>query len=64
MILFPRSGSNQVGQSYRAGKATLLPDTTAQERYEKLGKVFTRLKKNFNRDNLDDFIQTANSSRE
>jgi hypothetical protein len=34
---------------------------TAQERYEKLRKVFTRLKRNFNRDDLDDFIQTANS---
>jgi hypothetical protein len=37
---------------------------TAQERYEKLRNVFTRLKKNFNRDDLDDFIQTANSLRE
>jgi hypothetical protein len=34
---------------------------TARERYEKLRKVFTRLKRNFNRDDLDDFIQTANS---
>jgi hypothetical protein len=37
---------------------------TAQERYEKLKNVFTRLKRNFNRDDLDDFIQTANSLRE
>jgi hypothetical protein len=34
---------------------------TAQERYEKLKKVFTRLMDRFNRDDLDDFIQTANS---
>jgi hypothetical protein len=34
---------------------------TAQERYEKLKKVFTRLMDHFNRDDLDDFIQTANS---
>ena len=32
---------------------------TAQERYTKLKKVFARLKSNFNRDDLDDFIQTA-----
>ena len=38
--------------------------TTAQERYQKLRNVFTRLKSNFNRDDLDDFIQTANSLRE
>ena len=37
---------------------------TAQERYRKLKNVFTRLKENFNRDDLDDFIQTANSLRE
>lgn len=37
---------------------------TAQERYHKLRKVFARLKANFNRDDLDDFIQTANSLRE
>lgn len=35
--------------------------TTARERYETLRNVFARLKKNFNRDDLDDFIQTANS---
>jgi hypothetical protein len=34
---------------------------TAQERYEKLKKVFTRLMARFDRDDLDDFIQTANS---
>jgi hypothetical protein len=34
---------------------------TAQERYAKLRNVFKRLKVNFNRDDLDDFIQTANS---
>jgi len=34
---------------------------TAQERYEKLKKVFTRLMDRFSRDDLDDFIQTANS---
>jgi len=37
---------------------------TAQERYEKLRNVFARLKEHFNRDDLDDFIQTANSLRE
>jgi hypothetical protein len=37
---------------------------TAQERYEKLKKVFTRLMERFNRDDLDDFVQTANSLRE
>jgi hypothetical protein len=36
----------------------------AQERYTKLKKTFIRLKNNFNRDDLDDFIQTANSLRE
>lgn len=35
--------------------------TTAQERYEKLKKVFARLMDSFNRNDLDDFIQTANS---
>ncbi len=34
---------------------------TAQERYEKLKKVFARLMANFNRDDLDDYILTANS---
>jgi len=34
---------------------------SAQERYEKLKKVFARLMDRFNRDDLDDFIQTANS---
>jgi hypothetical protein len=38
--------------------------TTAQERYNKLKAVFARLKSNFNRDDLDDFIQTANSLRD
>jgi hypothetical protein len=37
---------------------------TAQERFEKLKKVFARLMANFNRDDLDDYIQTANSLRE
>jgi hypothetical protein len=37
---------------------------TAQERYAKLKNVFTRLKNNFNRDDLDDFMQAANSLRE
>ena len=37
---------------------------TAQERYEKLKRVFRRLMKNFNRDDLDDFIMAANSLRE
>jgi hypothetical protein len=37
---------------------------TAQERYEKLKKVFHRLMVNFNRDDLDDYVQTANSLRE
>jgi hypothetical protein len=34
---------------------------TAQERYEKLKKEFTCLMDSFSRDDLDDFIQTANS---
>jgi hypothetical protein len=37
---------------------------TAQERYEKLKRVFTRLMERFNPDDLDDFVQTANSLRE
>jgi hypothetical protein len=37
---------------------------TAQDRYQKLRNVFARLKKHFNRDDLDDFILTANSLRE
>lgn len=37
---------------------------SALERYQKLKKVFTRLKTHFNRDNLDDFVQVANSLRE
>lgn len=37
---------------------------TAQERYEKLKNVFARLMANFNRDDLDDYILTANSLRE
>lgn len=37
---------------------------TATERYDKLRCVFNRLKENFNRNDLDDFIQTANSLRE
>jgi hypothetical protein len=37
---------------------------TSQERYEKLKRVFARLMQQFNRDDLDDFIQTANSLRE
>src|ERR1700733_13311622 len=35
--------------------------TTARERYEKLKRVHARLMNRFNRDDLDDFIQTANS---
>ncbi|MFI5088605.1 MAG: hypothetical protein ACHP7P_00930 [Terriglobales bacterium] len=35
--------------------------TTAYEKYEKLKKVFHRLMNDFNRDDLDDFVQTANS---
>src|ERR1035438_3038626 len=38
--------------------------TTAHERYQKLKRVFGRLMKDFNRDDLDDFILTANSLRE
>ena len=38
--------------------------TTAQARYDKLKRVFGRLMQNFNRDDLDEFIQTANSLRE
>ncbi|MGD0348505.1 MAG: hypothetical protein ABSA85_17215 [Terracidiphilus sp.] len=37
---------------------------TAQERYDKLKRVFRRLMGNFNRDDLDDYVQTANSLRE
>jgi hypothetical protein len=37
---------------------------TAQERYEKLKRVFHRLMRNFNRDDLDDFILTGNSLQE
>ena len=37
---------------------------TALERYEKLKKVFARLMDHFNRDDLDDFVQTANSLRD
>lgn len=37
---------------------------TAQERYEKLKRVFRRLMRNFNRDDLDDFVLTANSLSE
>ena len=35
--------------------------TSAQERYEKLKKVFHRLMTDFDRDNLDDFVAVANS---
>jgi hypothetical protein len=35
--------------------------STSQERYQKLRRVFVRLMGCFNRDDLDDFIQTANS---
>jgi hypothetical protein len=34
---------------------------TSQERYEKLKRVFARLMKHFNLDDLDDFVQTANA---
>jgi hypothetical protein len=34
---------------------------TSQERYEKLKRVFARLMEHFNTDDLDDFVQTANS---
>jgi len=37
---------------------------TTEERYEKLKKVFARLMRQFNRDDLDDFVLTANSLRE
>ena len=37
---------------------------TTEERYEKLKKVFARLMRQFNRDDLDDFVMTANSLRE
>src|SRR6266436_4530701 len=42
-------------------RANTMLHRTAQERYEKLKKVFTRLMDRFSRDDLDDFIQTANS---
>jgi hypothetical protein len=38
--------------------------TTALERYAKLKRVFARLMDRFTVDDLDDFIQTANSLRE
>jgi len=37
---------------------------SSQERYQKLKKVFARLMDRFNLDDLDDFVQTANSLRE
>jgi hypothetical protein len=37
---------------------------TAQERYDKLKKEFIQLMARFNRDDLDNFVQTANSLRE
>lgn len=37
---------------------------TPEDCYTKLKRVFGRLKENFNRDDLDDLIQTANSLRE
>lgn len=37
---------------------------SAQERYEKLHAQFVRLMKQFDKEDLDDFIQTANSLRE
>jgi hypothetical protein len=37
---------------------------TSQERYEKLHAQFLCLMKHFDREGLDDFIQTANSLRE
>jgi hypothetical protein len=37
---------------------------TSQERYGKLKKVFHRLKRNFNADDLEEFVLTANSLRE
>jgi hypothetical protein len=37
---------------------------TSRERYEKLKNVFRRLMRNFNTDDLDDFIATANSMPE
>src|SRR5260370_3361873 len=38
--------------------------TTSQERYEKLHTQFLRLMKHFDKEGLDDFIQTANSLRD
>jgi hypothetical protein len=35
--------------------------TAAQKRYQKLKKEFTRLMECFNRDDLDNFIQTGHS---
>jgi hypothetical protein len=37
---------------------------TSRERYNKLKNVFRRLMRNFNKDDLDDFIATANSMPE
>jgi hypothetical protein len=39
-------------------------DKTAKDRYGKLKRVFARLMSYFNGDDLDDFVQTANSLRE
>jgi hypothetical protein len=36
---------------------------TAEERYGKLKKVFARLMRQFNREDLDDFVLTASSLR-
>jgi hypothetical protein len=38
--------------------------TTSQERYEKLHSQFLRLMRHFDKEGLDDFIQTANSLRD
>jgi hypothetical protein len=59
----PAAVSNNLQQLDQVDKTTML-HKTAQEPYEKLNKVFVRLMERFNRDDLDDFIHTANSLRE
>jgi hypothetical protein len=53
------------GQSGKFSKgAILMLHKNSRERYTKLRKVFRRLMRNFNLDDLDEFIATANSMPE
>src|ERR1700683_3181229 len=51
-------------RSITRDRLTAMLHKTAEERYEKLKKVYARLMRQFNRDDLDDFVLTANSLRE